>query len=644
MRPGNRKILLACIALAAIAFLVYLPAVSNGFVNWDDQAYVYENPFIRSLDIRWLLTTEVMGNWHPLTMLSFVADYAIWGLDPRGYHLVNVILHSLNTGLVAAFAYLFFRAAERRDGAPTGTEHSGALFAAVVAALLFGLHPQRVESVAWISERKDVLSGFYFLLSLVFYMRYAVPPRNGWAVNYAASLAAFVLAVMSKPMAVTLPAVLLLLDLYPLGRLKGAGVRKAVVEKVPFFAVSVLTAVLAVWAQRSGGALASLDPYPMGDRVMVAGRAVVFYLYKMALPFGLAPFYPRSPHPALLTVEHIGAFAVIAVITVLCIAAFGKKRIYLALWLFYLVTLVPVAGIVQVGSQAAADRYTYLPSLAPVLLIAAGAGWLFNRGGTVKRILPMAVVVVSAALSVLTIRQIHVWKDPVSLWTQEVRVYPDNAPIGYTNLGIAYKDLGDYKAAIRQYDAALKVDPLYADAFLNRGVAYSALGEFGRAIADYSAALRLRPGYPEALSNRGVAFMATGDYRKAIADMSAAIAINPDNPAYAGNYYNRGMAYSSLGEYEKALADFEKAIGFNPYFAGAYNNRGGVYLRTGRYEEALRDYETAARLEPDGPLAYYNMGVVYVKLGQRTRAVESFRKASSLGLKQADRYLEALGE
>ncbi|MDP2689108.1 MAG: hypothetical protein Q8P48_03235, partial [Deltaproteobacteria bacterium] len=370
----NRKIYLASAALVVVAFLIYLPSVGNGFVNWDDQAYVYENPYIRSLDISWLLTAEVMGNWHPLTMLSYAADYALWGLDPRGYHLVNTVLHSLNTGLAALFAFLFFRAASGGKREADGLTKRSALFAAVIAALIFGLHPQRVESVAWVSERKDVLSGFFFLLSLIFYLRYAAPPRNGWAVSYAASLIFFVLAVMSKPMAITLPVALLVFDIYPLNRLSGMKkIRKAVIEKIPFFAVSVAAAYLAVWAQRSGGALAPLAPYPLGSRLMVAGKAVVFYLYKMALPFGLAPFYPREARPSFFSYEYAGAFVVVALISIFCIWAFKKNRIFAALWLYYLVTLSPVIGIIQVGSQAAADRYTYLPSLGPALLVAAGA-------------------------------------------------------------------------------------------------------------------------------------------------------------------------------------------------------------------------------------------------------------------------------
>ena len=644
----NKKIYLASAALAVIAFLVYLPSLGNGFVNWDDQTYVINNPYIRSLDlafIKWALTNIYFTNWHPLTIISYAVDYAIWGTNPFGYHLTNNILHGLNTALAAIFAYLFFAAAGEPESGKVKRYSMGALFAAVVTALLFGLHPLRVESVAWVSERKDVLCGFFYLLSMIFYMRYAAPPRNGWALNYAASLGCFFLALTAKPMAITLPAVLLVLDLYPLERLKPGRLKKTLAEKAPFFALGALAAALAVWAQRVEGALAGLDPYPLTDRLLVSSRAAAFYIYKTALPFSLAPFYPREAHPSLLSFGHLAAVVLILLITIACVATFRKKKIFSAMWLFYLITLAPVIGIVQVGSQAAADRYTYLPSLPLALLVGAGAGYLFTRKNRAAKALPMAVVVISALLSLLTLKQAHIWKDSISLWSHEVRVYPDQAPIGQTNLGIAYKDLGDYRTAIEWYNRALVVDPLYADAYTNRGVAYSSMGMHAEAIRDFTAALKLRPQNPEALSNRGASVMSMGEYDRAIEDFTAAIGYSGEkNPMSAGTFYNRGIAYKSIGRYAEALKDFGAAIGFNPDFAGAYNNRGGVYLRTGRYDLAERDYLTAIRLNESSAVSYYNLALVYIKTGERDKAVESLKKAASLGLPQAEQYLKQMGE
>lgn len=641
---NKRAAALAAAAIAVVTFLIYAPSLGSGFVNWHDQSYVINNPLIRSFNWRALLTSEVMGSWHPLTSISYAIDHYFRGLDPFGYHLENAVLHAMNAALAFVFAYLFFTAPapEVRKAGNGGAR--GALFAAIAAALLFGLHPLRVESVAWISERKDVLCAFFYLLSLIFYMRYAAPPRNGWAPNYAASLVCLVLAIAAKPMAISLPAVLLVLDLYPLGRLKTQGLKKALVEKAPFFAIGVLGAAIAVWAQKSGGALASLEPYPLSDRLLVSLRAIAFYLYKTALPFSLAPFYPRVAHPSLFGFDYLAAIALIALITAFCIVTFKKRKIYIALWLFYLITLAPVIGIVQVGSQAAADRYTYLPSLAFSLLVGAGAHRIFAGKGFYARALPPAVVALSAMLSLLTMKQIHIWKDSVSLWSHEVSVYPDTAPIGQTNLGTAYKDIGDYRSAILWYNRALEVDPLYADAYVSRGVAYSAMGMHAGAIADFTAALRLRGENPEALSNRGNSLMSIGEYERAIEDFTAAIGYSgEDSPMSAGIYYNRGIAYKSIGDNEKALADFDMAILFNPIFAGAYNNRGVVYLRTGRYDLAEKDYLMAISLDAGSAVSYYNLAMVYLKKGDEQKAVEALRKAASLGLPQAGQYLKELG-
>lgn len=642
--PVHYKRALVAAALAVVAFIVYLPSLGNGFVNWDDGAYVVDNPFIRSFNWWWLMTAEVMGNWHPLTIISYAVDYSIWGLDARGYHLVNSVLHALNTALAAIFACLFFGAAEKPENGKDKRYSRGALFAAVVAALLFGLHPLRVESVAWVSERKDVLCGFFYLSSLIFYMRYAAPPRNGWALSYAASLAFFALALMAKPMAITLPAVLLVLDLYPLERFKRGGLKKTLMEKAPFFAISLLGAAVALWAQSTGGALAGLDPYPFADRLLVSSRAIAFYLYKTALPLGLAPFYPREANPSLLSVDHTAAIALILLITIACAATFRKRKLFSAMWLFYLVTLAPVIGLVQVGSQAAADRYTYLPSIAISLLAGAGAGYLFTRKNRAAKALPMAVVLVSALLSVLTIKQIHIWRNSVTLWSHEVSVYPETAPIGQTNLGIAYKDTGDFALAIEWYNRALAVDPLYADAYSNRGVAYSSLGMHAEAIADFTAALKLRPQNPEALSNRGASFMNLGEYERTIEDFTTALGYASGETLTAGIYYNRGIAYKAIARYSEALKDFDTAIGFNPSFSNAYINRGGVYLRTGRYKLAEQEYLTAIRLDAYSAISHYNLALVYIKTGQEDKAVESLRKAASLGLAQAEQFLKQMGK
>ncbi|MBI5644002.1 MAG: tetratricopeptide repeat protein [Deltaproteobacteria bacterium] len=611
-------------AAAIVTMLAYLPALQNGFVNWDDQLYVYDNPDIRIMDARFfklIFTTVLVSNWHPLTMLSYAIDYSIWGLDPFGYHLVSVIFHGLNTFLAGLLATRLTRLA-------TGLDDGRALFTGAVFALLFGLHPLHVESVAWVSERKDVLSGFFFFLSILSYLRY----KRGHVSGYFCALLFFILSFMSKPMTITLPAVLLILDYYPLK----AGLRKSILEKVPFFALGGLFTATTLWAQGSDNAIAPLTPYPISSRILVAARGFIFYLYKTILPSGLAPFYPRDLSPRLFSLEYLGAFALLFIIFLFCIIYIKKNRAYISGWLFYLVTLLPVIGIIQVGSQAAADRYTYLPSIGPFMLIAAGAGYLFARKKT-------AAVIIAAITSLLlascTVRQVYVWKDSISLWSHEVRVYPNDAPLGYSNLGIAYKAIGDYDKAIYSYNKALEIDPDYADAYSNRGVVYMRLGRFNEGLDDFTNAIRLNPDNPETYGNRGVAYINTGNYGEAIEDLSRSISLSP-NPK---SYFNRGTAHKALGDYRAALLDFDKAIELNPLFSGAYNNRGGVFLRTGDLDRAIADFVVATTQAPGESTAYYNLGLAYARSGDKENAVESFRKASGLGLKQADEYLRQLG-
>lgn len=616
-------------AIAIIILLVYLPALSNGFVNWDDQLYVYENADIRSIDARFLklaFTSVMVSNWHPLTMLSYAVDYSIWGLNPFGYHLVNIVLHAVNTFLAGALALMLSRKA--------GAEERVSVFIGATLALLFGLHPLHVESVAWVSERKDVLSGLFFFLSLIYYMKYK---NTSKAMPYIGSLVFFILSVMGKPMSITLPAVLLILDFYPLNGFK-AGVKKALIEKAPFFGLSVVFAGVTVWAQASDNAIASLDPYPMASRMLVATRALAFYIYKTIIPVNLAPFYPRDLSPSPFGAEYMASLALIIAITALSILFLKRSRLPLALWLFYLATLSPVIGIIQVGSQAAADRYTYIPGLAPLMLIAAGGGWLFKRRSGAAAAFAIVCAIV---LGALTVRQVSVWKDSVSLWSHEVAVYPDDAPIGWSNLGLAYKDKGELDKAVASYEKAIGIDPNYADAYGNRGVAYLKLGRVNDALEDLSTAISLNPESAELHGNRGVAFISTAEYEKAIGDLSESIRLSPSTAAKG--YFNRGIAYKALGMNAEAVSDFTRTIEAEPSFAGAYNNRGGAYLRMSSFDEAIDDFNAAVRIDPDDGAAHYNLGLSYLKAGDVEKAATSFTNAASLGIPQAEAQLRLLG-
>ncbi len=575
LKHKNSALVLAALA-AIFTFLVYLPSLRNGFVNWDDHLYIYENAFIRSLDLKFLKRVFVsvsVSNWHPLTIISYALDYRLWGLNPLGYHLVNVIFHSFNTFLIAALAARLYSLADS-DGAGD----YGAAFAGIVAALLFGLHPIHVESVTWVSERKDVLSGFFYILSVIAYLKYALKDGtasplardyrdNGGggeteshAFYYFLTIALFILALMSKPMAVTLPAVLLILDFYPLGRLKRF--KLVIIEKVPFFILTAISAYLTILAQ--GKVIIPFERYPFVWRVGNAARAYVFYLYKTILPLPLAPYYPIPAN--LFGIAFFVSLAFFLIISAFCVLTMRKKKIFTAVWLYYIITLSPVIGIIQVGGQVAADRYTYLP-LAGVFIMAGGAAGYFIEHVKKKAFTAAAVAAMLAilsALSILTIRQEEIWRNSITLWSRQLREFNDST-LGYNNRGNAYMDAGDDARAVDDFTSSIRVDSANAGprnnrdlalAHNNRGLIYLKLRQYGLALEDFNTAVALIPDSPIARSNRGISYLRLGRLEEAIEDLNTSVILDPQNGA---NYYYLGLAYSQMGDANNASVYFEEA-------------------------------------------------------------------------------------
>ena len=643
-------------AIAAFTFLVFLPSLGNGFVNWDDGPYVYENQHIWKLGpelIGWAFTSLHPANWHPLTLLSLALDHAFWGLAPMGYHLTNVFLHAANAGLVFLFAAALIR--------PAGPGESGAadpVPAAVVAALLFAVHPMRVESVAWVSQRKDLLCGFFTLLSLLAYLRHARAP-GGDRGAYAAALGTFALALMSKSMAVTLPVVLLILDAFPLRRLREG--RRVLWEKVPFLLLSAGTALATLWAQRAGGAMVTLAARPMEERLLNAVRSPVFYLWKTLLPTGLAPFSPFPERASLWTWDYGLPALAFAAITWLCWRWRRRFPAMGAAWACYLVTLLPVLGLVQVGRQAAADRYAYLPGLAPLILLGAGASLLHARLGRAGRGRSGAALAAAlfgaGALSWLSVRQTRVWKDSVSLWSHEVGHFPDRIAFAHSNLGLGLYEAGRKEEAMAQYDKAVRLDPADPNARFNRGIAlagldrtaeaveeyrraleagpawsarvrnnlgnaYLKLGKADEARAQYEEAARLDPGYADAWFGLGGAFDALGRPRDAVERYREALKLKPD---YVEARANLAVLYGKLGESGLAIAEGEAAAAASPQDATALYNLGAAYQAAGKTAPAIESYRRALALKPDYPECRNNLGAVYASLGRWDEAIREYR-------------------
>jgi tetratricopeptide (TPR) repeat protein len=680
----------AAFLVSLVTLLVYLPALQNGFVNWDDQLYVYKNSNIWALDVdffKWIFSAFHASNWHPLTWLSHAIDYALWGLNPLGHHLTSIIFHGLNTFIVVLLITRLVSLV-RMDGdigiinhedqvrqATLPSErsihsHKFSLIVGAVTGLLFGLHPLHVESVAWVSERKDVLCAFFFFLSVFSYIQYTSSVQGRRGVQYGLCLLFFILSLMSKPMAVTLPVVLLILDVYPLGRLDVTSLLRSkpliLTEKLPFFMFSAAALVLTFMAQKESGAIKSLDVHPMGERVLVAFRSLCFYLYKTVWPRNLAPLYPYPSEISVFGLMYTGTIITVLGITLFCIWAWRRQKVWAVVWTYYVVTLMPVLGIVQVGEQAAADRYTYISGLGVVLLVGLGSayGWreIMRKGNGAFRTFfaSASVIFILLALSFKTVNQIEVWKDSMTLWNWELKMFPDSFA-AYKNRGKAYKDLGKYNQAVRDYDKSVALNPDYADAYVNRGNVYKELKFYQRALEDYNTAIVLDHDFAVAYFNRGVVYSELREYEKSIENYNKVIELAP---SYAYAYLNRGLVYEKSGDYQKALQDIGKAMRINhkdrevmtaygnihtvleryqlaleelnkvielyPKFPKVYYSRGIVYEKTGDYQQAIKDYTKAIDLQSDYNLAHINRGIVYGKLGHIRRAIQDFDKAIQL--------------
>ncbi len=611
-------LILSCASLSSLAvFIVYLPSLANGFVLWDDDLYVLQNRFIRHLGERFLrmvFTTPVASNWHPLTVIAYAVDYRLWGLNPFGYHLENIILHALNAFLVAVLAARLYEI-KAKDSSSSSSGVSAAL-AGLGAGLLFGLHPLHVESVSWISELKDVLSFFFFLLSILAYVRYVLNVSRTSKRDYIMSFIFFAAALMSKPMAISLPFVLITLDFYPFERLS---VRNATIEKAPFFVLSAASAILTILAQQD--LLRPLSELSFPERAAIAIRSYAFYIWKMFSPTGLLPFYSLPARSVIFDYVFEVSLAVIVLISVLSVVAARKNRLYLATWLYYVITLFPVAGLIKVGDQSAADRYSYYPLTAFFILASVGACKLRSRLNTA-----LAFAFVAAVLSFLTLRQEKIWRNSFTLWNAELSAYPD-LPTARNQRGLANMQNGAYRQAISDFTKAVEGAPDYHEAWNNLGVAYYKTGAYSVAISDLTRALVGAPSYAEAYNNRANAYSSIKDYPKAIEDYTAAIR---SNPAYGQAYVNRGILYRITGEYGRAIDDFTTARKLDPTDSLPYTNLGVTYLLAERYGAAIENLKAAVTLAPRNAAAYYYLGNAYSKTGDAGRASAYYNKAARL--------------
>ena len=611
MKPGSKKqqwIIYAAIALAVLA--VFWQVRVFDFVQLDDNTYVTANPHLRQglswEGIRWAFGTTDCEFWHPLTWLSLLLDFELFGLQAGGYHLTNVLWHLLATLLLFS---LFFRMTQ-------------ALWKCAFVAAFFALHPLHVESVAWISERKDVLSAFFWMLTLYCYVRYTEKPSLK---TYLPVFVAFLAALMSKPMVVTLPVVMILLDVWPLNRgsLKKEALFLQLKEKLPLLMLSGVFSVITLFAQQGRGPRDLA--FPLGLRLANAWVSFVLYLKKTFWPFDLAAFYPFPDHlPALQVVT---AALLIILITVAVIASVRRRPFLFVGWFWFGLTLSPVLGIVPIGDFAMADRFHYLPSIGIALILGWGAPQLIKQDALGKKFLFVTACLFLLGLAVVSHQQTTVWKNDTNLFQHMLRVTKNNY-LAYINLGSVLEKEGKIQEAVTCYTEAINIMPNLAFGYHKRALALAKLERYTDALEQFNQIISLKPDYADAYLGRGSLYFQFGRYVEAMEDFSAVIRLRPDD--YAG-YFNRANALIRLGEFSKALEDLNQAAARNAHDPAVYNNRGFLHLQAGRLREAMEDFTQAVRLNPNDAGARNNRAFVLLSLGDAAGGCAEANQACTLG-------------
>jgi protein O-mannosyl-transferase len=590
---------IVCLLLAMVTLAFYNPVNRHPFVNYDDDRYVTENPHVRqgltADTFTWALTSTEQANWHPLTWMSHALDCSLYGLNPVGHHFTSILLHAVN--VILLFLLLMW-ATER-------------LAPSLFVAALFALHPINVESVAWVAERKNVLCTMFFFLTLWAYGWYARKPD--WK-RYLAVTALFAAGLASKPMVITLPFVLLLLDYWPLARVRGGGAEadkntfpwsRLVLEKLPLLALSAASAVITMQAQQAGGAIRTTAEFSFGTRIATAIWAYAMYLWKMVWPARLAPLYP---HPA----DSLPAWQVlVAAVVLLAITAvawrFRSRRYLLVGWLWFLGTLVPVIGLVQVGEAAMADRYAYIPQIGIFVMIAFGvADWAEQRKFSFWPAVLAAAIFVAFAL--ITHRQIGYWQSNYDLWSHALAVTQSNF-VAENNLG-----------------GALILE-----------------GQEEEAHPHFEAAARINPKDPMSRNNLGIYFQKHNQMREAVAQYEAAVSLTSDSGFLAQAYANLGAAHRALGEDEEAHKSFDQSLRFNPNQSNAWLGLGRLAQKQGKFDEAISDLSRSVELQPTAQ-GYFELGQTFSQTGHIPEAMDAYQQALKISpdLVEAQQAADAL--
>jgi len=654
-----------CVGLALVTLAVYAQVVHYEFIDLDDGEYVFENWHVATglhpNNVVWAFTTGHAANWHPLTWLSHMVDSQLFGSKAGYHHLVSVLFHVINTMLLFLLLHRL----------------TGAVWRSALVAGLFALHPLHVESVAWVAERKDVLSTLFLFLTMWAYADFV---RTRKVKHYVLALLFFALGLMSKPMLVTVPFVLLLLDYWPLNRFQQdlrattdkmrrsrqspfnrfmQSALPLMREKIPFFVLSAASATITFLVQRAGGAVQVADALTFDAKIANAIHSYAAYLAKTVWPAGLIVYY-RYILPGYPSVDILLATLVLIAITVLALRFSGRFP-YLAFgWMWYLGTLVPVIGLVQVGGQAMADRYTYIPLIGVFVAVAWGIPDALARCPGMRRSLAVAGALLLLVCAVASWHEVRYWRDTVTLFSHALEI-DENSYLAHEMTGTGMAKRGNYQEAVAHYTAALRFQPSNTHIMSNMGASLDLLGKRDQALEVFSRALKIKPDDPIALRDMGRVCFEQGKFADAVDFYGKAVRGMPDNvavwcsfgnalaklgrnqeaidayssalrmePAYAEAVFGRGAALAGLGRASEAIHDFEEAVRINPNYAEAHSNLGNVLLQQGQTDKALQQYNEALQLNPKYAEAHYNLGVLLSGQGKRAEAISHYREAIRL--------------
>ena len=598
------RFFLVCVCLVAAIVVIYWPVYKYEFVKYDDDIYVTDNANIQSglngESFRWAFTASYAGNWHPVTWLSHTLDYQLFDKWAGGHHLINVLLHIANTLLL--FCIL--------------VRMTGAIWPSAFVAAAFALHPLHVESVAWVSERKDVLSTLFWMLTIWAYSRYVENSKLKW---YPAAIVLFVLGLMSKPMLVTVPFVLLLLDYWPLQRKFS---HKLLIEKIPFFICSFAFCVVTFLVQKSSGAMAGIEIFGPGVRINNAIVSYVSYIAKMIWPSGLAVLYPY--HGNELSETKVIVCGLVILVISICFIYQARRHRFLAVgWLWYFGTLVPVIGLVQVGSQTMADRYTYMTLTGLFIIIAWSAKEFVPKWRYRNIVLTLSAITVLAASAFVASRQVRYWKNSLTLFEHTLQITENNYII-LGNYATCLSNTGRFDESVEEFNKLLRIKPNLAEAHNNFGNVLLKVDRVQEAIEHFKLAIKYKPNFAEAYYNMGNAMKKQGKLEDAISCYKQAIKIEQH---LIDAYLNLAAVFNKLARFDETVETCKKALELEPNNATAHGHLGIGLAGAGKIDEAIKEFRIVLSAQPDDVEMHRNLGILLERQGRLREAIEEYRQA-----------------